>query len=202
MFLTSDLEHCKQIWEDWGMQTMQDWLRYYNVLDVAPGLEAITKIKAFYTHWGKDIFKDTVSIPGVSMQLVLRATINRGANLWSPDKTAYDMLKAAVVGGPSLVFTRYQVSSVPKIPNHRGSQAAFKKILGFDVNAMYLSTSAKDMSCGPGEFRIWNDAVELARRLRAGEWFGFAEVYIEITCELWPKFEEICPFFVNKIIAE
>ena len=41
-------------------------------------------------------------------------------------------------------------------------------------------------------------APHLAQRLKNGTWFGFAEVDIEIPKELWPKFEEICPFFYNK----
>ena len=31
------------------MQTFADWLRYSNNLDVAPGLEALEKMRAFYT---------------------------------------------------------------------------------------------------------------------------------------------------------
>lgn len=32
--------------------------------------------------------------------------------------------------------------------------------------------------------------------------FGYAEVDIEIPCWLWPKFEEMCPFFVNREVLE
>jgi len=41
-------------------------------------------------------------------------------------------------------------------------------------------------------------AEVLIRRLKAGEWFGLAEVHIEIPECLWPMFEEMCPFFYNK----
>lgn len=36
------------------------------------------------------------------------------------------------------------------------------------------------------------------RKLKGGTWFGFAEVEIEIPEALWPKFDEMCPFFINK----
>ena len=41
-----------------GMPTLADWLRYYNNLDVAPGLEALEKMKSFYTEKGIDILKE------------------------------------------------------------------------------------------------------------------------------------------------
>jgi len=81
-----------------------DWLRYYIDRDVAPGLEALEKMRAFYTAKGIDILKDTVSLPRVSLHYLLRGTIEHGTELYSPCKEAYGMLKDAVVGGQSLVF--------------------------------------------------------------------------------------------------
>ena len=84
------------------MRTFADWLRYYNDLDVAPGLEALEKMRNFYTEKGIDILKDAVSIPGVNLHYLLRGAVERGAELHAPGKEAYEMLKEAVVGGPSL----------------------------------------------------------------------------------------------------
>ena len=91
------------------MRTFRDWLEYYNNLDVAPFLEALQKMKEFYTDLGVDIFKDAVSLPGVSKQYLLRKTLQprRGykpPELYVPNKEAYAMLKAAVVGGSFQVF--------------------------------------------------------------------------------------------------
>ena len=88
-------------------------MEYYNNLDVTPFLETLEKRKAYYTNLGVDIFKDAVSLPGVSMQYILRGTL-RGRNapeLYAPSSEAYEMLKAAVVGGPSLVFSHTQTRS-------------------------------------------------------------------------------------------
>ena len=69
-----------------------------------PFLEALQKMKEFYTNLGVDIFKDAVSLPSVSKQYILRKTLKRRKSykppdLYAPNKEAYAMLKAAVVGG-------------------------------------------------------------------------------------------------------
>ena len=47
---------CKRLFREKGMRTFTDWLRHYNDLDVAPGLESLVKMRAFYTEKGIDIF--------------------------------------------------------------------------------------------------------------------------------------------------
>lgn len=56
-----------RVWKQRGMQTMQDWPRYYNDLNVEPSLEALQKMTGFYLQREIDILKDVVSIPRVSM---------------------------------------------------------------------------------------------------------------------------------------
>ena len=133
------------------MKTFKDWVRYYNNLDVAPGLEALEKMKNFYTEKGIDIMKDAVSIPGVSLHYLLRGAIERNAELYAPSAEAYHMLKEAVVGGPSLVFTRYHEVGKTRIRSHqvmRETPRLCQNILGYDANALYLSTMLREMPCG------------------------------------------------------
>ena len=187
-------EGCQRLFKEKGMCTFADWLRYYNNLDVAPGLEALEKMRAFYTDKGIDILKDAVSIPGVSLHYLLRGCVERGADLYSPCEEAYEMLKEAVVGGPSIVFTRYHEVGVTKIRSHRIAEPRFcKNILGYDANALYLSTMLRDMPCGKGMVVHYNKDVApiLTQRLKEEKWFGFAEVDIEIPKHLHPKFEEM-----------
>ena len=101
------------------MKTFKDWVEYYNNLDVAPGLEALQKMKNFYIEKGIDILKDAVSIPGVSLHYLLKGAIERKAELYAPRQEAYHMLKEAVVGGPSLVFTRYHEVGKTRIRSHK-----------------------------------------------------------------------------------
>ena len=135
----AEYEECKRVFQQRGMQTFGDWLEYYNNLDVTPFLETLEKMKAFYTKLGIDIFKDAVSLPGVSMQYILRGTLRRRnpPELYAPGNEAYEMLKAAVVGGPSLVFTRKHVAGETRIRYHKYDLARIvKRILGFDANSL------------------------------------------------------------------
>ena len=142
----SEWKACKQTFREKGMKTFKDWVRYYNNLDVAPGLEALEKMRNFYTEKGIDIMKDAVSIPGVSLHYLLRGAIERNAELYSPSKEAYDMLKEAVVGGPSLVFTRYHEVGKTRIRSHQIAEPKLcQNILGYDANALYLSTMLREM---------------------------------------------------------
>ena len=213
----SEWKASKKTFREEGMKTIRDWVRYYNNLDVAPGLEALQKMKNFYTEKGIDIMKDAVSFPGVSLHYLLRGAIERNAVLYSPSKEAYDMLKAAVVGGPSLVFTRYHEVGKTRIRSHQiaggvsphtpqGIPKLCKNILGYDANALYLSTMLREMPCGKekvvhytGEYQT-DGAPVLTHRLKEGSWFGYAEIDIEIPNHLHQKFEEMCPFFHNKVV--
>ena len=206
----SEWKSCKETFRAKGMKTFKDWVKYYNNLDVAPGLEALEKMKAFYTKKGIDILKDAVSIPGVSLHYLLRGSIERGANLYAPNEEAYEMLKGAVVGGPSLVFTRCHEVGKTRIRSHQYENPKLcQNILGYDANALYLSTMLAPMACGK-ERVVHNEDGELAalvltKQLKANiktntqaAWFGYAEVDIQIPEHLHEKFEEMCPFFHKK----
>ena len=106
-------EKCKRIFQERGMTTFGDWLEYYNRLDVEPFLLAATNMRRFYADLGIDSFKDAVSLPGVSLHYLMCKTLANPATppLFPPSLEAYKMLKGAVVGGPSLVFTRKHVES-------------------------------------------------------------------------------------------
>ena len=133
----------------------------------------------------------------------MRGSIEQGTDLWTPCKEEYDMLKGAVVGGPSLVFTRYHEAGVTRIRSHSiDNPKPCRRILGYDANALYLSTMSKAMPRGKGEVVHYTDAEASApaftERVREGTWFGYAEVDIEIPRRLWGKFEEMPSFFINK----
>ena len=221
-------EACKQTFKEKGMKTFKDWLEYYNNLDVAPGLEALEKMKAFYIEKGIDILKDAVSIPGVSLHYLLKGAIERKAELYAPRKEAYDLLKGAVVGGPSLVFTRYHEAGKTRIRSHQYPDSKLcENIQGYDANALYLSTMLNYMPCGKEKvvhytaysrehqtnnpdqanyldgvdgWQLAQEAADFTHRLKEKSWFGYAEVDIEIPEHLHQKFEEMCPFFHKKAV--
>ena len=143
------------------------------------------------------------------MQYILRRTL-RGRNapeLFAPGPEAYEMLKAAVVGGPSLVFTRKHVAGQTRIRSHKFKQSnIMKRIVGFDANSLYPSTMAKEMPCGKEFVVHYKDPVRavpmLIENLYTERWFGFAEVDIEVPQELWEEFEEFPPIFINQSVGE
>jgi hypothetical protein len=206
-----DWKACKRVFRDEGMSTFADWLRYYNNLDVAPFIEAQAKMKAFYAERGIDIFKDAVSLPGVSLQYLLRGLNKKTANpLYAPSKEAYEYLKEAVSGGPSIVFTRYHEAGVTRIRSHTEPQAKLcKRILGYDANALYLSTMLSDMPCGKEKVTEFEDPVltpktrqQITQAILKGKLFGFVKCKLVTPKNLWPKFEEMPPIFVNREVPE
>ena len=117
------------------------------------------------------------------------------------------MLKEAVVGGPSLVFTRKHIAGKTKIRSHKYELArTVHRILGFDANSLYPSTMAKDMPCGKETVVHYEDPVQAAKelipRLYSKRWFDFAGVDIEVPRDLWEEFEEFPPIFINQSVGE
>ena len=115
------------------------------------------------------------------------------------------MLKAAVVGGPSLVFTRkHEIGETP-IRSHKYDLARLtKRIVGFNANSLYPSTMLQEMPCGKETVVHYEDPQHLSTveslvsRLRRKQWFGFAEADIEVPRKLWERFEEFPPLFINR----
>jgi len=109
-------------------------------------------------------------------------------------------LKGALIGGQSQVFKRYHATGLTDRPK------PCKRIIGYDANALYLSTMLREMPCGKEKVVHYDHPEEaagaFAPRLKAGAWFGFAEVDIEIPKSLWMKFEEMPPFFFTKHIPD
>ena len=163
-----ECEECRRIFQERGFSTFGDWLEYYNRLDVEPFLLAATNMRDFYANLGVDIFKDAVSLPGVSLQYLMRKSLDNPATppLYPPNLEAYKMLKGAVVGGPSLVFTRKHVVGETAIRSHCfPNSKPVKKILGYDANSLYPSTMQYEMPWGPGKVVTYPDPVEAAQAL-------------------------------------
>lgn len=174
------------------MTRFADWLEYYNDLDVEPFIEAAGKMKAFYFERGLDIFKDANSLPGVSMQYLLRGTLSGkdAPKLYAPGTEAYELLKAAVSGGPSIVFTRYHEAGETRIRSHQFKDAKVcEAVVGHDANALYLSTMLKEMPCGKKKVVTYEDPKadlvlegpdSVAHRVMEGTCFGFVKCKLRV----------------------
>ena len=92
------------------------------------------------------------------------------------------------------------------MPHRFKKTKAYKRIVGYDANALYPSTMMREMPCGKEKVVHYknprDEAIKFISPLKAGTWFGFAEVDIEIPQKLWMKFEEMSPFFPTKQIPD
>ena len=62
-----DFASCQEAWCDNGMTTLRDFLVWYNNRDVVPFLQAIDTQFAFYQQRGIDMFKQGISVPGLTL---------------------------------------------------------------------------------------------------------------------------------------
>ena len=143
----ADYARCQAVWHDNQMTTMRDYLIWYNNRDVTPFLEAIAKQFTFYCDRGIDMFKDGISVPGLSL-LYLFSNLPKDTFFTvfnNTNKDAHELVKDNIVGGPAIIFHRYHEKGITKI---RGGSELCRKIVGYDANALYLWALMQDMPTG------------------------------------------------------
>ena len=142
-----DYARCQAVWRDNGMETLREYLIWYNNRDVTPFLQAIDKQFAFYRDRDIDMFKDGISVPGLSLLHLFNdlpndtyfVTFNR------TNSDLHQLVKDNIVGGPAIIFHRYHEKDVTKI---RGGSEPCRSIVGYDANALYLWALMQDMPTG------------------------------------------------------
>ena len=142
-----DYERCQAVWRDNGMETLREYLIWYNNRDVTPFLDAIAKQAGFYKHQNIDMFKDGISVPGLSL-LHLFNDLPNDTYFTVFNRTNRDLhklVKDNIVGGPAIIFHRYHEKDVTKI---RGGSELCRKTVGYDANALYLWALMQEMPTG------------------------------------------------------
>ena len=143
----TDYAACQAVWGDNQMTTMRDYLIWYNNRDVTPFLDAIAKQAAFYRDRHIDMFKDGISVPGLSLLYLFNnlppKTFFTVFNQTNSD--LHKLVKDNIVGGPAIIFHRYHEKDVTKI---RGGGETCRSIVGYDANALYLWALMQDMPTG------------------------------------------------------
>ena len=142
-----DYARCQAVWRDNGMETMRDYLIWYNNRDVTPFLEAISKQFAFYRDRDIDMFKDGISVPGLSLLHLFNDLPNDTffTIFNQTNSDLHKLVKDNIVGGPAIIFHRYHEQGIMKI---RGGEETCRKIEGYDANALYLWAIMQDMPTG------------------------------------------------------
>ena len=150
----------QQLWREKHMTNLMDFLRWYNDRDVTSFVEAVKIQKSlFWEHFGIDIFKEGVSLPGISLKYAMKTTDAKFALYGEKFKWLHEELRQAVVGGPSIIFTRHHEKDVTKIRQSEFGERArtCKSVVGTDANSLYLWAWSQDFPCGEFEIRIGPD---------------------------------------------
>ena len=142
----ADYARCQVAWRDNRMKTMRDFLVWYNNRDVVPFLDAIDKQFAFYKQQNIDMFKDGISVPGLTLlYLFNELPSNTFFTVFNQTNSDLHLLvKDNIVGGPAIIFHRYHEKDITKI---RGEETC-RAIVGYDANALYLWALMQDMPTG------------------------------------------------------
>ena len=105
-----------------------------------------------YLEKGIDLFKDGISVPGLKMKFLFKISPQANFALFgNKDGDLYQTFRENLVGGPSIVFTRYHEAGKTQI---RGGKMC-ERIQGYDANALYLSALRQPMPTGYPTRRTW-----------------------------------------------
>ncbi|MES9906421.1 MAG: hypothetical protein ABW168_27535 [Sedimenticola sp.] len=139
----------ESIWRERNMSTFRDWLEYYAKLDVGPFVLGIEAYKQYFLKHRIDVFKDNVSVPGISRRLLYDSGVKQGASfslIDKDDKDLYETLKANLIGGPSIVFCRHHKVGETFVRGDK--ERPCRSIVGYDANSLYLSAICHEMPVG------------------------------------------------------
>ena len=128
------------------MKSMSDFLVWYNNCDVVPFLEAIDKQFALYKQQNIDMFKDGVSVPGLTLLFFFNKL---PSNIFftvfnQTNSDLHILVKENIVGGPAIIFHLYHEKDVTKLPG----EETCRSIVGYDANALCLWALMQDMLTG------------------------------------------------------
>ena len=165
-----DYARCQVVWRDNGMKTMHDFLVWYNNRYIVPFLDAIDKQFAFYKQQNIDMFKDGVSVPGLTLlYLFNELPSNTFFTVFNQTNSDLHLLvKDNIVGGPAIIFHRYHENDITKIRD----EETCRSIVGYDANALYLWALMQDMPTGWYTRRRGKGCSVLNRHSRLGRWLS------------------------------
>ena len=140
------------LWND-KMHKFEDFLVYYNNIDTEPFVEGVEKLMTYYHGENVDIFKDSITLPGVARKLLYNSVDPNVHFALFEKKNAdlYHTFKNNIIGGPSIVFSRYAEANKSYIREHiyKDNSYKCKRIIGYDANALYLHSMSLNMPTGP-----------------------------------------------------
>lgn len=160
-----EYQFCRHVWSENGMSTFQDFLVWYNNLDVGPFVRAVENLQQFYFERGIDLFKTSISVPGLARRMLFDTGRQAGASFALFDEANSDIyfsIKNSLIGGPSIQFHRHHEVGQTYIRNDLSKPC--RKIVGFDANALYLWAIDQEMPTGAFIRRRLEDGFKPQKR--------------------------------------
>ena len=157
-----DYQYCQEVWKEEGMETMREYLIWYNNQDVVPFMEALEKQFNFYKNLQLDMFKDGISVPGLTLRYLFNNDEANFTLVNQKNADLHDLIKINNVGGPSIIFHRYHEANKTKIRENIYQEDArpCETVVGYDANALYLWCIMQDMPTGTYVRRKAEDAFK------------------------------------------
>ena len=147
-----DYASCQEAWCDNDMTTLRDFLVWYNNRDVVPFLQAIDRQFDFYQQRGIDMFKQGISVPGLTLLYLFNDLPEKTyfTIFNEKNKDLHDLVKDNICGGPSIIFHRYHEKGITALRLNEYGEAArpCRSIVGYDANALYMWSLMQDMPMG------------------------------------------------------
>ncbi|VDI57816.1 Hypothetical predicted protein [Mytilus galloprovincialis] len=147
------------------MSTFRDFLVWYNNLDVGPFVQAVENLQKIYFERDIDLFKTSISVPGLARRMLFDTGRQAGASFALFDEANSDLyftLKNNLIGGPSIIFNRHH--EVGQTFIRSDFTRPCQKILGFDANALYLYCIDQEMPTGSFVRRRVEDGFKPQKR--------------------------------------
>ena len=144
-----DYASCQEAWRVNGMTTLRDFLVWYNNRDVVPFLQAIDRQFAFYRQRGIDMFKQGISVPGLTLLYLFNDLPEKTyfTIFNEKNKDLHDLVKENIVGGPSIIFHRYHEKGVTTLRQNEYGEAArpCRAIVGHAYGMVHATTSREGL---------------------------------------------------------
>lgn len=136
---------CKEVWNQHKMKNFGEYLMLYNNSDVTGLVEAVEKMIQIEIKNGLDLFKESISLPGITQRYLFKNLKNDYfVGIGREHSHIYKHLKDGVTGGPSIIFHRMHIAGETRIKNKDLCQ----KVIGYDANSLYLWCMAQYMPTG------------------------------------------------------
>ena len=145
------------IWNHENMCTFMDFQRWYNNKDVVPTLEAMQKMLAFYHKKGIDMLKLGCTLPNSANICLHKSTSAKFYPFTGTDKDLLQKIREAMVGAPSIVFTRKAAVDETFIQK---SKNICISIVGLDASQLYPYSICQPMPMPTGLYTRWEYDTE------------------------------------------